>query len=666
MTGNVRTFINLFDTWTKRKCNPMVLDIETTITPEGSASPSDGARFVIAGVWFEGVYKTYDDVTKLLTFMRDTADEYHAHNEAIILVGHNIKFDLSHLRWEREEDFEDTFDSCGWAGIWDTQQAHYLLTGQSATFNTLKDAGARYGMKFKAIDEVSESYFSKGLGADKVPENLLHEYLKDDVMDTRKLFTAQELEIGSHALRNHMFVQGWALMGYLRMESYGLPVDEKKLTELTEAYQNKTDKLNKLIGQTIATHWKLEHGELPLTNRTYSTLFFGEPGIPYKKKVLVGKYKNGKPKYKTETDRWKPEPLVDPMKIFGTRDMPNETLGYTMDEDTLDKLHKLGDSTGKLAALILQCRRDEKVLNTYLKKLGPMIRDGHIHHSINQAATGTGRTSSIRPNGQNMPDVIRTLVKKLGYKVCQWDFDALEMKVAAALSRDEQMIKDVTTGDIHYEVGKSVFGWRTPSDMDKEGRRVVKGVNFGIIYGGGPKGLAKQAGVDKSLIERLIHEHKVRYPSFHVWQKLTRNEIAGLATTGEPRFVEGTPCYARLWESFSGRKYLLWEKPLPWSPTIVNVSPQQCANYPVQGFATGDIVPLFVALTCGVNKPHLMIPINAVHDSIVGLVESGHLYDQHNRMKGCAKSLKELVSMVYRVRLPMNLTISMEYGDIWS
>lgn len=652
------------DRWLRKELNPLVIDLETTIE-NGSPMPQRRARIVMAGFQYRGVRRVFSSASDFfVTLDRVIGDD------DFIIVGHNIKFDLLHLLWADKVALETgLLGKIKQAGVWDTAQYEYLDSGQSVTFPSLE-----YSCKKRNLpvgkDPIGEQYFSKGLGADHVPKEQLSNYLNQDLNITNLLFEAQ-LAASDTSMLNLMYVQGWALLAYTRMEYYGLPIDRNSLNDMARVLENSTTRRQQIVDQWIAAQLGLST-TIKCTNRVLSTVFFGEPGVPEKVKRVIGKYKNGKPKYKTVEELVKPSRrLIDPAELFGDETpMHNKFLGWRLDDKVLSDIEKLGGEPGKIAAIIRAQRKDEKILGTYLEPFAEMMvlsasGNATIHHTINTTATGTGRTSSSNPNGQNLPEEVRGLVKSPPLKIVEVDFKQLEMCIAAELSGDPQLIHDVNHGDVHYETGKQVMGWTSPADMCKESRRTVKAANFGTIYGGSPMGISVQTGIDKSLITALQDSFASRYSVFAAWQKGLIRRITKTPGTGEPTFTsDGRGCYLHFWKSPSGRKYAYRDRPRPWDGKLGPV-PSEIVNYPVQGFATADIMPLFVGLLCGIVRPYWCTPINMVHDSVVLLADEKSKALVEKKIREVIEALPEAIYLVYGIRMNTELKVDIEWSDAW-
>ena len=181
-----------------------------------------------------------------------------------------------------------------------------------------------------------------------------------------------------------------------------------------------------------------------------------------------------------------------------------------------DVLEELAESH-PIAALVIEHRQLQKLKGTYLDAL-PVLADseGRIHTTFNQVGTATGRLSSTNPNLQNIP--IRTAVGREiraafiaapGNVLMSADYSQIELRLMAHFSQDPLLLDAYRTGkDIHTLTASEVFGVDAAT-MDKETRNRAKAVNFGIVYGISPFGLAAQLGIDQKTAKR-VHRNLLR------------------------------------------------------------------------------------------------------------------------------------------------------------
>lgn len=184
-----------------------------------------------------------------------------------------------------------------------------------------------------------------------------------------------------------------------------------------------------------------------------------------------------------------------------------------------DVLVKLAEDY-PLPKIIMEYREFSKLRSTYTDSLVAEIdpTTKRVHTSFNQAQTSTGRLSSSNPNLQNIP--IRTkegrrireaFVAKEGTILLAADYSQVELRLMAHFSQDESMIKAFNEGkDIHAATAAEVFG--IPLDkVTGEERRAAKAINFGLIYGMGAFGLAKQLGISRTQAQEYISLYFSRY-----------------------------------------------------------------------------------------------------------------------------------------------------------
>lgn len=223
--------------------------------------------------------------------------------------------------------------------------------------------------------------------------------------------------------------------------------------------------------------------------------------------------------------------------------------GASTDQEVLEELALLHP----LPAKIIEHRQCTKLKGTYLDALPALIHPstGRIHCSFNQVVAATGRLSSSDPNLQNIP--IRTpagrQIRKAfipgepGWKLMCADYSQIELRILAHFSQDPVLLDAFARGiDIHTAVASDVYG--VPTDgVDSNMRRVAKAVNFGVIYGQSPFGLAAAIGISKDDAARFIDDYFARYSGVTQFLEeiLSDCERTGYAKTilGRRRRIEG-------------------------------------------------------------------------------------------------------------------------------
>ena len=185
--------------------------------------------------------------------------------------------------------------------------------------------------------------------------------------------------------------------------------------------------------------------------------------------------------------------------------------GYSTGQAELDKLR----GQHPIIELIEKTRELAKLKNTYVDTL-PLLADtrGRIHTTFNQDVAATGRLSSTNPNLQNIPirteqgRRIREAFITDGDKVLvSADYSQFELRLAAILSGDEKLINDFNGDvDIHTKTASEVYGIPM-DDVTKDQRRAAKVINFGVLYGMSPHGLAANTGMSFTQAKDFIDQY---------------------------------------------------------------------------------------------------------------------------------------------------------------
>jgi len=207
--------------------------------------------------------------------------------------------------------------------------------------------------------------------------------------------------------------------------------------------------------------------------------------------------------------------------LFGHLKLPvikKTKTGFSTNEAVLNKL--IG--AHPIVELILEYRSLAKLVSTYIDALPSMVNTGtgRLHTSFNQTVTATGRLSSSSPNLQNIPvrtELGREIRKAFvtchnGNIIMSADYSQIELRILAHLSKDENLMEAFKGGhDIHSFTASLIFGI-DEKDITKEMRSQAKTVNFGIIYGMSPYGLALDLGMAVKDAADFIENYFQRYP----------------------------------------------------------------------------------------------------------------------------------------------------------
>ena len=157
----------------------------------------------------------------------------------------------------------------------------------------------------------------------------------------------------------------------------------------------------------------------------------------------------------------------------------------------------------KLAGLILEASQNQKNAHTFMAGILKYSEyDGRVHASVNASGARTGRMSSSNPNSQNYPrkhpEIRGSYLAEDGEVLISLDFSGLEFRMAAVVTRDQQMRQDFADGlDPHWTIARMAYG----PDATPDHRQGVKSVGLGRLYGGGRQTLAEQSGLSLSQVD---------------------------------------------------------------------------------------------------------------------------------------------------------------------
>ncbi len=275
-------------------------------------------------------------------------------------------------------------------------------------------------------------------------------------------------------------------------------------------------------------------------------------------------------------------------------------------EEVLEKLAE----DYPLPKKLLEHRSLSKLKGTYTDKLAQLAhpRTGRVHTHYAQAVAVTGRLSSNEPNLQNIP--IRTpegrriraaFVAPPGRVIASADYSQIELRIMAHLSGDAALLQAFRDGlDVHRATAAEVFGVAL-EQVSSEQRRYAKVINFGLIYGMGSFGLAKNLGIEVKAAAAYIDRYFQRYPGVKQYMDDTR------ALAKAQGYVE----------TVLGRRLYLPEINSPNGPRRAGAE-RAAINAPMQGTAA-DLIKLAMVQVQAVldaQKPAILMVLQ-VHDELV-------------------------------------------------
>ena len=279
------------------------------------------------------------------------------------------------------------------------------------------------------------------------------------------------------------------------MERAGIRVDAKELEKMSKAMEKEVRRLEKEI-------WKLAGSEFNVNSPTQLA------EILFDKLNLQVNARRGKAKARSTA------------------------------VDILEEL----SAQHPLPAKIIEYREIAKLKSTYVDALPKLIHleTGRLHTSFSQTGTATGRLSSSDPNLQNIPirselgrEIRAAFVAEKGKLLLSADYSQIELRIMAHFSQDPVLVEAFRNGeDIHARTAQEVFGVG-PLAQTAEHRRAAKAINFGIIYGLSPFGLAQQLGIEQREAAQFINAYFTRYRGVkeHLDKILAETRKSGVAKT---------------------------------------------------------------------------------------------------------------------------------------
>ncbi len=515
-------------------------------------------------------------------------------SEKIAKTGHNLKYDMLLLMW---------YGISVNGRIEDSMILHYLLEPEK-----------RHGM-----DYLSESFLSyqpvsiekligkKGKNQrsmrDIAPEEVV-DYASEDAdisLQLQKCFSAKLKDRGVDKLYHE--VEAPLVKVLAEMEFQGVGLDVPFLNEYSGQLEKEAIARRDAIYEKAGAEFNLN------SPKQLGEILFEKMGIEYKGS-------------KTKTGQ------------------------YSTSEDVLNKLGE----DNPIVEDILDYRELTKLRSTYVEALPKLInpKSGRIHTSLRQAIVPTGRLSSDHPNLQNIP--IRTergrKIRKAfipadgDFVLMAADYSQVELRIIAALSKDENMIQAFLNGeDIHSATASRVFGVPL-ADVTGTLRRKAKAVNFGLAYGQGAFGLAQNLGIKRSEAKDIIENYFEKYP-------------------GIKRYMEEAVESARekgYSETIMGRKRNLPD--INGRNAVVRAGAERNAvNTPIQGSAADIIKVAMVDIQAEMNAEQTKSKmILQVHDELVFDIHIDEL-----------EYMKEMIvdKMSNAVKLDVPLLVEAGIGDDW-
>jgi DNA polymerase-1 len=620
-----------------------VVDVETSfVTGEnGKTDPSpfnSKNKLVSVGINNEYLFFNHDERQDNGAFIK----VQNILDKTTLLIGHNLKFDLAWL-------YEVGFKYSG--KVYDTMIGEYVLQRGVRKALSLKECCNR--RKLSSKSDATQDFINQGISFEMMPSKIVEEYGRQDIAVTRELYHSQVDDFKQAKNRNlvpTVKMMNSFLQVLTKMEMNGIQIDLDALHDVETKFKIEYDELREKIDTII---WE-RMGDTrinPASPEQLSWLIYGVKVVDKKKwaeAFNIGidpqtKKQKKKPKlsrtqftrmvaqmtqpiYKTRSHQCihcSGQGRIQKIKVNGepyknlspchhcsgtgiiyeeTKARAGFTLnpsfvsdvsegGFKTDRVTLGKLTNTDDAElNEFIECITRYNALETYLNTFVEGIKSHCnKDGSLHPKFMQCVTATGRLSSRDPNFQNQPRgktfPIRRVVTSRweGGKILEMDFAQLEFRTAVFLSQDRQGMADIQNKvDIH----------QFTADVIGVSRQEAKGHTFKPLYGG-------MSGTESE--KKYYKEFLVKYKDIAKWHDQLESDAINYKVVSLP----------------SGREYAFpFARRMPWGSSSNST---QVKNYPVQGFATADIVPL----TC-IAVDNLMVQnkvksllINTIHDSVL-------------------------------------------------
>ena len=637
---------------------------------------------------------TDQGVERIVTFDHSEVDaDEHGHvlvqeflDAATIIIAHNAAYDLMWL-WESGFKYDGP--------VFDTMLGEYVLQRGQKQPLSLEACAERYELDTKKQDTLKE-YFKKGYSTRDIPHAELCEYLSADLHATQQLSDKliRQLQSDSSSLNDTVVLTNQVCVTLARIYQRGFKVDLDVLDEVRQEFEQEKCQLvddlqrhvRKVMGDTPINlnspeqlSWVI-YGRKVIDKHDWATLI--DPYMPddeFRQLVATRTQRM----YRTNAvqcptckgsgyirkTKKNGQPFAKPSKCpeCGTSGFlfnPTDTMagfkfkpptakwasanGFSTSKDNLQLLEAGAKTRGMNDAVeFLSKVRRLSAVDTYLSSFVDGIsnytkQDGMLHVSLLQHRTSTGRLSGANPNMQNMPRGGTFPVKKVfvsrwdGGKILEADFAQLEFRAAAYLSQDGVAIEEVSTGfDVHAYTAKVITdaGQHTT-------RQDAKAHTFAPLYGA--------SGYGRTKAEAAYYEHfNEKYTGVADWH----SRLAKEAITTQKII---TP---------SGREFSF--------PDVVRKANgrvsyfTQIKNYPVQSFATADIVPIALLHIDKLLDNMQSCVVNTVHDSIVIDVHPDEEDAVIQVIENTNNELPNLIALRWGINFNVPLLLESKIGPNW-
>lgn len=502
-------------------------------------------------------------------------------------IGHHLKYDAHVLANHNIE----------LAGMrFDTMLESYVLNSVASRHDMDSAASCYLGIKTIKFEDIAGKG-AKQLTFNQIPVDKASEYAAEDADITLCLHRTLWPQLGQFPKLKALYeeLEQPLVPVLLRMEHRGVLVDRDLLRAQSREFATQMVQLTKQAHQEAGTEFNVD------SPKQLQQILFEKLQIPVKTKTPSG------------------QPSTN--------------------EDVLEELAL----THPLPRTILEYRALAKLKSTYTDKLPELVdpKTGRIHTSYHQAVAATGRLSSADPNLQNIPirrpegrRIRQAFVAPQGYVLMAADYSQIELRIMAHLSGDEGLLAAFSEDrDVHVATAAEVFSVPLYS-VTPDQRRTAKTINFGLIYGMSPFGLARQLGIDRGSATRYVERYFARYPGVKRFMDETRQSAR------ETGFVE----------TVSGRRLYLPDI-RSGNSAMRQYNERSAINAPMQGTAADIIKRAMISVDAWCQREDAPARlIMQVHDELVLEVRT-------DAVESVTAAIRDRMTSAGELRVPLRVDI---------
>jgi len=608
-------------------------------------------------------------------------------DSATMLIGHNIVHDLMWL-WESNFTYNGE--------IFDTMLGEYILQRGQKQPLSLEACAERYNLETKKQSTMKE-YFKNGTLMSEVPPKELAEYLSADLHATQELYNEIHKKLqekNNNGIYNTVLLTNKVALTLANIYRHGFSVDMDSLQEVKQQFVQEKNEVSKklsryvkeLMGDTPINlnspeqmSWVV-YSRKPIQKELWANSFTPymsktdfnktvkeKSSILFKTKAIKCNSCNGKGHIRKTKKNGLPYAnqskchdcstlgykFLNTDKVAGLKfNAPSakwvSANGFKVNKVNLSLLQNIAKNRNMTEAVeFLSNLQRLSALDTYLSSFVEGIEthtkaDGKLHVRLLQHRTATGRFSGADPNMQNMPRGGTFPVKKVFVsrwvdgKILEADFAQLEFRTAAYLSQDEVAMKEIENGfDVHSYTAKVIT-----EGGQKISRQEAKAHTFAPLYGA--------TGFGRTKAEATYYEQFTeKYRGIGLWHTRLAKEAV---TTGKIK----TP---------SGREFSFPNVRRLGNGKVSYFT--QIKNFPVQSFATADIVPvILMEIDDRLNDLKSCI-VNTVHDSIVIDVHPNEIQQVIDVISSVNDNMTDIINKQFNIKINVPLLLEAKIGNNW-